>query len=94
LNIKAPQQHDSLFTVDTAESRIWWINAGTEEVSAEFGGTGCVRCFILVVYRQDAIGASEAVIVTAVIDCSDAVLTQCCGTHDARLNRDIEVGLV
>lgn len=43
---------------------------------------------------QDASCATKALVPAAKVDASNAILTQHGGTHDARLDGDIEVGLV
>lgn len=43
---------------------------------------------------QHAASAAESLVPAAEVDCSDAVLAEHGGTHDARLDGDIEVGLV
>ena len=45
-------------------------------------------------HTQHTSGAAESIIRRSKIDCSDPVLPQRAGAHDARLNSDIEIGLL
>lgn len=95
LDVELPQKHNGLLSKDAASDRVRLVNAGA--VGCEHVGYGPSRrvpVHLLGVDVQDAPSAAKALVPTAKVDTPNAVLAQHGGAHDARLDGDIEVGLV